>query len=115
MAACKGCQNLRCITLAHVKLGMVGQMDGVTANALNLLQRDKAVLPTSDKAIWCQEFQLICKGAIFLIGGMFCMDCNGMCLYFQVVDVIHFNSGNASLCFADVFCLCVCIKLQGLF
>ena len=107
MAACKGCQNLRRITLAHVKLDMIGQMNGVIANALNLLQRDKAVLPAFDKSIWCQKFQLICQRSIFLIGGMFCMDCNGMCLYFKVVDVIHFNFGNGRLCFANIFCLCV--------
>ena len=101
----KAARNLRCITLAHVKLDMIGQMNDAIANALDLLQRDKAVLPASDKSIWCQEFQLICQGAIFLIGLMSCVDCNGMCLYFHVVDIIHFNSGNGSLRFAYILCL----------
>ncbi len=63
-AACKCCQNLRCITLAHVKLDMIGQMNGVVTNTLDLLQRDKAVLPTSDKSIRCQEVQLICQRTV---------------------------------------------------
>lgn len=86
---------------------MIGQIDGVVANALDFFQRDKAVLSASNKSIRCQEFHLICQGAIFLIGGMSCVDCNGMRLYFQVVDIIYFNSGNGSFCFAYVFCLCV--------
>lgn len=86
---------------------MIGQIDSIVTNAIDFGQGDKAVLPASDKSVWCQEFLLICQGSIFLICPVFCMDCNGMRLYFQVVNIINFNSGNGCFGFADVFCLCI--------
>ena len=71
------------------------------------LELDKAVLPASDKSIWCQEFLFVSQRTIFLIYPVLCMDCNIMCLYFHEVNIANFNPNNGGFCFVDVFCLCV--------